>query len=204
MHFVFIWSFGKVSLLRFLQILEKWRKIVFRKGVPAIWQRHLWYLHYSLNILITFDRIVSLDNLWFMIAITRIMQRSRHFWSNVSKWKTWNTDERNPWKKNAKNHQRPIHSWRLLGIALFQAWNDLRNCQRSFTSSSMLCSTATSLALSTDLSCSRSWITFLMPLLKGIQIHMVKSKYGILKMILCMFSWEIEYQNRISLLHSRF
>ena len=137
-----------------------------------------------------------------MIAITRIMQRSRHFWSYVSKWKTWNTDERNPWKKNAKNYHRLIHSWRLLGIALFQAWNDLRNCQRSFTSSSMLCSTATSLALSTDLSCSRSWITFLMPLLKGIQIHMVKSKYGILKMILCMFSWKIEYQNRIGYLQN--
>ena len=137
-----------------------------------------------------------------MIAITRIMQRSRLFWSYVSKWKTWNTDERNPWKKNAKNYHRLIHSWRLLGIALFQAWNDLRNCQRSFTSSSMLCSTATSLALSTDLSCSRSWITFLMPLLKGIQIHMVKSKYGIRKMILCMFSWEIEYQNRIGYLQN--
>ena len=36
-----------------------------------------------------------------------------------------------------------------------------------------------------------------MPLLKGIQIHMVKSKYGMLKMILCMLSLEIEYQNRI-------
>lgn len=140
-----------------------------------------------------------------MIAATNIVQHSMYFWSYVSKWKTCNYDEKSPWKKNAKNDHRPIHScWRLHGTAQFQAWNDLRRYQRSFTSSSMLCSTATSLALSIDLSWSRSWITFLMPLLRETrqEIHMVKSKYGMLKIILCMLSLPIEYQNRIGSLQN--
>ena len=65
---------------------------------------------------------------------------------------------------------KPRHNARPSGSRFgeTQCWTfkDSSLCHTSFTRSSRLCSVATSFALSTDLSWSRSWITFLMPFLQ--------------------------------------
>ena len=68
---------------------------------------------------------------------------------------------------NAGSGRRTNTAFKVLFV------DEMRNvfCQVSFNNSSMLCSVATSLALSTDLSCIRSWTTFLIPLLTEGKYH---------------------------------